>query len=164
MLVAIFSLIISQAFQVETLADVDDVVWGMEFIDSNRLIFTETRWAARHSKRSLDNSTTLFRAMPAKNTNIHFGCRIVFDRSGVLLLTVGERNNRDEAQVKSNHLGKVLRFKDFKNSPEIVSYGHRNPQGLAIHPETGDIWVNEHGPRGGDEINLIKSGAIDRKA
>ena len=86
-------------------------------------------------------------------------------------MTVGERGNRENAQTLSNHLGKVIRLKDdgsipssnpFVNKknarPEIWSWGHRNPQGLAVHPKTGELWLQEHGPRGGDEINVIKKG------
>lgn len=102
--------------------------------------------------------------------NQHYGSRLAFDKSGFLFMTVGERNERHEAQKLSNHKGKLLRLTELgkpapgnpfeKNKdakPEIYSYGHRNPQGLAIDKE-GQIWVGEHGPRGGDEINLAQPG------
>jgi glucose/arabinose dehydrogenase len=108
----------------------------------------------------------------------HFGGKIAFDRSGHLFLTLGDRQVAPEgnlethpAQDLSNHHGKMIRLQDdgrvppdnpFVNRagarPEIWSYGHRNVQGLAIHPETGDLWTNEHGPQGGDELNRIQPG------
>jgi aldose sugar dehydrogenase len=108
----------------------------------------------------------------------HYGCRLAFDRNGYLFLTLGDRQvapsgNLDAhpAQDLSNHHGVIVRIHDdgrvpadnpfVKRAgalPEIWSYGHRNPQGLAIHPGTGEIWANEHGPQGGDELNLIQPG------
>jgi glucose/arabinose dehydrogenase len=105
----------------------------------------------------------------ASNTN--FGGRIAFDRNGLLYLTVGERQEQDRAQKNDEHAGKVLRLKDDGTvpadnpfvgkagyKPEIYSSGHRSPQGLALNPETGAIWEDEHGPLGGDEINIILPG------
>ena len=101
----------------------------------------------------------------------HFGSRLAFGADGTLFMTVGERNDRDRAQDTNQHAGKILRLRDdgsvppdnpfvgragFK--PEIYSYGHRNPQGLTVHPETGAVWAVEHGPQGGDELNLILPG------
>jgi len=108
----------------------------------------------------------------------HFSGKIAFDKNGFLFLTLGDRQVPPEgnleahpAQDLSNHHGKIVRLHDdgrvpsdnpFVNRagarPEIWSYGHRNAQGLAIHPETGDIWINEHGPQGGDELNRIQPG------
>jgi glucose/arabinose dehydrogenase/catechol 2,3-dioxygenase-like lactoylglutathione lyase family enzyme len=101
----------------------------------------------------------------------NFGGRIAFDRAGFLFLTVGERQEQDRAQKGDDHGGKVLRLKDDGTVPpdnpfigragflpEIYSYGHRSPQGLAFHPETGELWEHEHGPLGGDEINIVKAG------
>lgn len=108
----------------------------------------------------------------------HFSGKIAFDKNGFLFLTLGDRQVPPEgnleahpAQDLSNHHGKIVRLHDdgrvpsdnpFVNRagarPEIWSYGHRNAQGLAIHPETGDIWINEHGPQGGDELNRIQAG------
>ncbi len=108
----------------------------------------------------------------------HYGSRLAFDENGYLFITVGDRQVRPEgdleahpAQDLSNHHGTVIRLHDdgrvptdnpFAGQagarPEIWSYGHRNAQGLAIHPETGDLWLNEHGPQGGDELNLIRPG------
>jgi glucose/arabinose dehydrogenase len=108
----------------------------------------------------------------------HFSGKIAFDKNGFLFLTLGDRQVPPEgnleahpAQDLSNHHGKIVRLHDdgrvpsdnpFVNRagarPEIWSFGHRNAQGLAIHPETGDIWINEHGPQGGDELNVIQPG------
>ena len=108
----------------------------------------------------------------------HYGSRLAFDGDGYLFITVGERQvpsrgdlEAHPAQDISNHHGTINRlhddgrvpadnpFVDVEGAlPEIWSYGHRNPQGLAIHPETGDIWATEHGPQGGDELNLIRPG------
>ena len=101
----------------------------------------------------------------------HFGSRIAWGRDGTLFMTVGERNDRTRAQETTHHAGKVLRLRDDGTvppdnpfvgragfRPEIYSYGHRNMQGLAIHPETGELWETEHGPQGGDELNLIQAG------
>ena len=109
----------------------------------------------------------------------HYGGKIAFDKSGFLFLTLGDRQVAPEgnleahpAQDLTNHHGKLIRLHDdgrvpadnpFVNQagakPEIWSYGHRNVQGIAIHPETGDVWANEHGPQGGDEVNRIQKGA-----
>jgi glucose/arabinose dehydrogenase len=108
----------------------------------------------------------------------HYGGRLAWDRDGFLFLTVGERQvpstgdlTAHPAQDLSNHHGVTIRLHEDGRVPadnpfvgqegalpEIWSYGHRNPQGLAIHPDTGDVWVNEHGPQGGDELNLVKPG------
>jgi glucose/arabinose dehydrogenase len=108
----------------------------------------------------------------------HYGSRLAFDRNGMLFITVGDRQapptgnlEAHPAQDLSNHHGTINRIHDDGRvpadnpfvgragaRPEIWSYGHRNPQGLAVHPETGDLWANEHGPQGGDELNLIRPG------
>ena len=108
----------------------------------------------------------------------HYGSRLAFDRDGFLFITVGERQapargdlEAHPAQDLTNHHGTTIRLHDdgrvpadnpFADRvgalPEIWSYGHRNPQGLAIHPETGDVWLTEHGPQGGDELNLVLPG------
>ena len=102
---------------------------------------------------------------------LHFGSRLVFGRDGTLFMTVGERNDRTRAQDTTHHAGKILRLRDDGTvppdnpfvgragfRPEIYSYGHRNPQGIAVHPATGQVWATEHGPQGGDELNLIQPG------
>ncbi len=121
----------------------------------------------------LTNQEVLYKASPNTEKGQHFGSRIVFDNDGYLFFTIGERGNRDEnPQDITRDGGKVYRLHDdgkvptdnpFVNSTgakkAIYSYGHRNPQGMILHPETGEIWVHEHGPRGGDEINVVKKGA-----
>ena len=101
----------------------------------------------------------------------HFGSRIVFGRDGMLYMTIGERNDKPRAQNTDIHGGKTLRLRDDGTvppdnpfvgrdgyKPEIYSYGHRNAQGMAIHPQTGAIWQSEHGPQGGDELNIVQAG------
>ena len=105
-------------------------------------------------------------------SNTNYGGRIAFDRAGFLYLTAGERQEQDRAQKPEEHAGKVLRLRDDGTAPpdnpfagkpgylpEIYTTGHRSPQGLALHPETGELWENEHGPLGGDELNVLKPGA-----
>jgi aldose sugar dehydrogenase len=102
----------------------------------------------------------------------HFGSRIVFDPAGQMYVTVGDRGQMDPAQDLTNHIGTTLRLNDDGSVPgdnpftgdadardEIFTYGNRNAQGMAVHPETGEIWQNEHGPRGGDELNRMVAGA-----
>jgi glucose/arabinose dehydrogenase len=113
----------------------------------------------------------IFSQQPKVGGGNHFGSRLVFRRDGTLFITTGDRYQFDPAQDLSTHLGKVIRInpdgsvpkdnpfvgrKDAK--PEIWSYGHRNMQGAALHPQTGALWGSEHGPRGGDEINIPEAG------
>lgn len=127
-------------------------------------------WIGSTSDGDLKSVARLFEAVPSVDSSLHFGSRLAFHKDGSLFMTLGERNERDRAQKTDQHWGKVLRLtKDglafqatspIKGAlPEIYTYGHRNPQGIAIDPDTGDVFVNEHGPRGGDEINLLKPGA-----
>ncbi len=115
--------------------------------------------------------TDIFVADAWRPANQHFGSRIAFSRDGLLFMSVGERNDRTRAQDTTHHAGKILRLRDDGTvppdnpfvgrqgfRPEIYSYGHRNPQSLAVHPDTGELWEAEHGPQGGDELNLIKPG------
>ena len=126
---------------------------------------------ARFDGKALTDVQDIFIADNWSKGTAHFGSRLAFGRDGMLYMTVGERNDRNRAQDTSNHGGKVLRLRDdgtvppdnpfvgrsgFK--PEIYSYGHRNLQGLTVHPETGVVWETEHGPQGGDELNLIQPG------
>lgn len=122
----------------------------------------------------LQDVEVVFRQRPKVDSNLHFGSRLVFDREGHLFIALGERskaNLRTQAQDLDSHLGKVVRiFPDGSVPednpfvgrddalPEIWSYGHRNQQGAALHPETGNLWTNEHGPRGGDELNIPEAG------
>jgi glucose/arabinose dehydrogenase len=125
-------------------------------------------------EKSIEGATVIYRATPAYRGTLHYGGRIVFDKNGNILVSTGERSDletRPQAQQLNSALGKVLRLtKEGKavegnpfigqtdKRPEIYSYGHRNPQGLAISTATGDLWGSEFGPRGGDEINRIEPG------
>lgn len=119
----------------------------------------------------LQNFTVIFRQMPKLSTGNHFGGKLVFDDKGMLFISLGENNQRPTAQDRDKLQGKIVRVtaegkvppdNPFVNQagvrPEIWSYGQRNPQGLAFNPVTGTLWENEHGPRGGDEINFPAAG------
>jgi len=120
----------------------------------------------------LTNQKVIFEALPYSRTRHHYGAKMAFGKDGMLYFSVGDRGNQnDNPQNLKNHGGKIHRIKGdgtipadnpFVKTPgampSIFSYGHRNPQGLTVHPETGAIWTNEHGPRGGDEINLVQKG------
>lgn len=114
---------------------------------------------------------TLFSMQPKSRGGRHFGGRIVFDRDGFLYLTLGDRGDEDRAQKDNDHAGSVIRLHDdgripssnpFVGNgsvpPEVFGRGNRNIQGAAVHPATGEIWTHEHGPQGGDEINIIRAG------
>jgi aldose sugar dehydrogenase len=125
-------------------------------------------------EKSLEGVKVIYRATPAYKGTLHYGGRVVFSKTGDLYLTTGERSDletRPQAQDVNSGLGKIIRittdgkpvagnpFEGKSNArPEIYSYGHRNVQGIAFHPETGDLWETEFGPRGGDELNRIEAG------
>ena len=126
----------------------------------------------RLGEGALDDVEVIFRSNGLGSGSRHFGSRLVFDAEGHLYVTHGDRGQRALAQELDNHAGSVLRLNADGSVPvdnpfvgrsdalaEIFSYGHRNPQGMAIHPETGAVWVHEHGPRGGDEVNILAPGA-----
>jgi len=129
-------------------------------------------YSATLKESGLSNVTLLYKATPNSKKGQHWGSRIVFDQEGHVFFGVGDRGNREvNPQDLSRDGGKIYRLNldgsipednPFVNEPgakkAIFSYGHRNPQGMTIHPQTGDLWENEHGPQGGDEINIIKSG------
>jgi len=113
----------------------------------------------------------IFEMDPPGKGPVHFGSRFAFDADGYLFVTLGERGDRDLAQRLDAHRGKVIRLHDdgrvpvdnpFANQsnayPEVFSYGHRNPQGIVFDPVTGLLWTHEHGPRGGDALNIIRPG------
>ncbi|WP_372876983.1 PQQ-dependent sugar dehydrogenase [Pseudomonas sp.] len=122
-------------------------------------------------KRRLEGFEVIFRQLPKLSSGAHFGSRLVFDRDGYLFIALGENNQRSTAQdldklqgkvVRLHPDGKVPRDNPFVGQadvrPEIWSYGHRNQQGAALNPRTGQLWTHEHGPRGGDEINIPQAG------
>ena len=119
----------------------------------------------------LEDVAVIFRMTPKSETGRHFGSRLVFDRDGRLMVTLGDRGDRPRAQRLDDHAGSVVRIGDDGVVPadnpfvtrsgalaEIFSYGNRNVQGAALHPETGELWTHEHGPQGGDELNIIRAG------
>jgi len=121
--------------------------------------------------KTLKNFNVIFRQEPKLSVGNHFGSRLVFDRDGYLFITLGENNDRPTAQDLDKLQGKVVRIYPDGNvpddnpfvgqagvRPEIWSYGQRNPQGAALNPWTGVLWENEHGPQGGDELNIIERG------
>ncbi|WP_282162907.1 PQQ-dependent sugar dehydrogenase [Ulvibacterium marinum] len=128
---------------------------------------------AKLSDNALTEIELLYKAGPNTTKGQHFGSRIAFDNEGYLYFSVGDRGNRDvNPQDIKRDGGKIYRLNDDGSIPNdnpfvntdgaktaVFSYGHRNPQGLVRHPETGQIWDNEHGPKGGDEINTLKKGA-----
>lgn len=127
---------------------------------------------ARLGADRLEDLQVIFRQEPAVDARHHFGSRLIFDREGHLFVTLGDRGSqRDSAQDLGTHIGKVVRIDPDGGvpagnpfvgragaKPEIWSYGHRNVQGAALHPLTGELWTHEHGPRGGDEVNIARAG------
>lgn len=189
---------------VDTSGNISDAITGLPTVDpngqggtfgivldpnfkSNRIVY----WAFTHpeeggnqtavakgrladDEKTIENSSIIYKAGPVYNGKLHYGGRLLFDKSGNLILTSGERSDletRPQAQDLKSAIGKIIRittdgkpvagnpFENDNNAlPEIYSYGHRNPQGIAFHPETGDLWATEFGPRGGDELNRIEAG------
>lgn len=164
-----------------------DISLGPDFMTSRTVYFTfsEDRGGGKNGaslaratlsadRKKLENVTTIFRQEPAWASTTHYGSNIEWDSAGSLYLTLGERFDpepRQLAQDLNAHLGKVVKLKAdgtpadgnpfigrANAKPEIWSYGHRNVQGAAIHPDTGKLWTIEHGPRGGDEINIPEAG------
>lgn len=138
--------------------------------DDKMLTTAVTR--ARLNNQTLVDKEEIFEALPYSTKRFHFGSRLEFDRDGYLYISVGDRGSRDDnPQALDNHCGKVHRIHDDGSIPEdnpfasqdgamgsIYTYGNRNPQGLALNPIDGSLWEHEHGPRGGDEINIMQKG------
>jgi glucose/arabinose dehydrogenase len=159
-----------------------DVVLDPQFSENRRLFFTFAEpgpggnstavGSARLVDDQLREVRTLFSQKPKVDSRHHCGSRIVVDRQGHLLVGLGDRfSGKDEAQNPGNHIGKVVRLtaegrvpadNPFVGragaAPEVFSLGHRNIQGGALHPVTGELWASEHGPQGGDEINVVEAG------
>lgn len=125
----------------------------------------------RLSGARLENVEVIFRQQPKGSTGRHFGSRLVFDRDGFLFITLGDRGEMERAQKPDDHAGSVIRLHDDGRvpkdnpfvgqpgwRPEKYTLGNRNMQGAALHPQTGRLWTHEHGPQGGDEINVIRPG------
>jgi aldose sugar dehydrogenase len=158
-----------------------DVALHPDFAD-NRLIYlayakpgpqgaTTAIARGRLGESGLEEVEDIFVAQAWGTTGRHFGSRLVFDGDGNLYLTIGDRGEMDRAQNPRDHAGTTIRLHDDGSVPEdnpfggrsdalpeIYTFGNRNAQGMVIHPDTGAVWQNEHGPRGGDEINLIQAG------
>ena len=159
-----------------------DVVLDPDFASNQRIFFTFAEpgdggnstavGRARLVGQQLQDVRTIFSQRPKMDSSHHCGSRIVFDRSGHLLVGLGDRfSGKDEAQKPANHIGKVVRItvdgqapadNPFVGragaAPEIFSLGHRNIQGAALHPASGELWASEHGPQGGDEVNRVQAG------
>ena len=128
---------------------------------------------ARLEGAALVELQVIFRALPKSGGGLHYGSRLCFAPDRTLFITLGERyTEMQKAQDPTNHLGSIVRLHDdgsvpadnpfadgARGAPEVFTYGHRNVQGIAVHPSTGELWAHEHGPMGGDEINLLRAGA-----
>jgi glucose/arabinose dehydrogenase len=159
-----------------------DVVLHPNFKDNNWVYFSyaepdgrvygTTVARGRLQGHRIEQLEIIFRMKRKTSSHRHFGSRLVFDSQGLLYITLGDRGERPRAQVLNDHAGSVIRLKDdgavpqgnpFLNKdnvlPGIYSYGHRNIQGAALHPKSGRLWIHEHGPQGGDEINIPAPGA-----
>jgi glucose/arabinose dehydrogenase len=121
--------------------------------------------------RRMTEVQVLFSMQPKTRSSQHFGGRIVFDKSGMLYLTLGDRGDKERAQKLDDHAGSVIRLHDDGRVPadnpfakragalpEKWTLGNRNMQGAALHPQTGELWTHEHGPQGGDEVNVMRPG------
>ncbi|NVK41926.1 MAG: PQQ-dependent sugar dehydrogenase [Oceanospirillaceae bacterium] len=160
-----------------------DVALHPDFVTNRRVYFayaagngllgdfgTEVAWGEMDGER-LKNVRVIFRATPKAGGGRHFGGRLLFDRDGLLYISLGDRGDRDRAQDLGDHNGSVIRLRDDGSvpddnpfvgragaRPEIYSYGHRNVQGLALEPGGKTVWGLEHGPQGGDEVNRLAPG------
>jgi glucose/arabinose dehydrogenase len=141
--------------------------------EGGNILATTAVLRAKLDGNTLTGQKDIFIAEPYSRTQHHYGSRLQFGKDGFLYISVGERGNHNEnpQEIKGNGLGKIHRIKSDGSIPadnpfvktagamaSIYSYGHRNPQGMTIQPGTGKIWANEHGPRGGDEINIVEPG------
>ena len=162
-----------------------DVILHPDFESNHRMYLTYSKpkpdddgyattavFSGTLDNNAITNGKDIFIAEPYLSTNHHYGSRMIFDKDGYLFVSIGERGRRDDnPQYLGNDLGKIHRLNadgsvpvdnPFYNTPDaknsIYSYGHRNPQGLCYNPATNKIYDNEHGPRGGDEVNLIEPG------
>ncbi|KXJ59693.1 MAG: glucose dehydrogenase [Alteromonas sp. Nap_26] len=162
-----------------------DITIDPDFNDNNTIYFCYSKASEVEGKpgssssvakatltdSGLDNVEVIFSADSIVDNGFHFGCRLAFDAEKQLYITMGDRYKyMQEAQNTNNHFGTIARInRDGSvpsdnpfidgDAPEVFSYGHRNVQGVTIHPNTGAVWAMEHGPKGGDEINQIKAGA-----
>ena len=152
--------------------DFDSNAWVyLAYSDQTSQGLTTRVMRGRLVGHELVDQEILFEALPRSSGGRHFGGRMVFDTQGYLYIAVGDRGEMERAQQGSDHAGSIIRLHDDGRIPvdnpfigndeiqnEIYTVGNRNPQGLTLHPVTGQVWSSEHGPRGGDEINLIQAG------
>lgn len=160
-----------------------DIVLHPEFAENHVVFLSYAHGTARANAtrvaravfdgKAFQNFKVIFEVRPLKNTAAHYGGRMAFTPDGKLLITTGEGFDfRERAQKLDTTMGKIVRINEDGSAPadnpfvgekgalpEIWTYGHRNPQGLAVDPETDIIYMHEHGPRGGDEINIVERGA-----
>ena len=151
------------------------VYWVFSESVSGGTVTSVAKARLANNETSMEGISVIYRSNTPYNGNLHYGGRVVFDRTGNLIVSIGERSSseiRTMAQSANSSLGKVVRittngqpasgnptFSQSNALPELFTMGHRNPQGLAVHPVTGDVWQSEHGPRGGDEINRLQAGS-----
>lgn len=151
------------------------VYWSFSEPGSDGNVTAVAKGRLSDDERTMEGVAVIYRALPAHDGNNHYGSRVIFDNKGNLFVSAGERfdlTTRPQAQWVNSALGKIIRItkegqpapgnpfaKQANARPEVYTLGHRNPQGLAINPKTGDLWEIEFGPRGGDELNLIRPGA-----
>jgi glucose/arabinose dehydrogenase len=150
------------------------VYWAYAEPKGNGSLLAIAKGKLSANETTIENQVIIYRANPTYTGKLQYGSRIVFDKNGNLFVSTGERSGNDiriQAQYLNSSLGKILHLtpagkavaggpfaKQPDALPEIYSYGHRNPDGLAINPQTGELWEAEFGPKGGDEINIIKPG------
>lgn len=150
------------------------IYWSFSEADAQGNHTAVAKGNISNDEKSIQNARVIFRALPSLKSNLHFGSRLVFDSSGYLFVSTGERSileGRKQAQWLNSGLGKIFKItkegkpapgnpfiKNKQAIPEMYAYGIRNAQGLAIHPQTGELWETEFGPFGGDELNIIKAG------
>ena len=150
------------------------VYWAYSEPQSKGILLAIAKGKLSANETAIENQTVIYRATPAHTGRLQYGSRIVFDKNGNLFVSTGERSDREirvHAQYLNSSLGKILHLTPDGKAvaggpfatkegarPEIYSLGHRNPDGLAIDPQTGELWEAEFGPKGGDELNLIKPG------
>lgn len=150
------------------------IFWGFSEKQPGGTLLAIVKGRLSQEENSIENTEVIYRAKPAHTGKLQYGCRIVFDDKGNLFVSTGERSDKEirvQAQDLNSSLGKIIHidqngqavsggpFADTEGAlPEIYAYGLRNPDGLAWNPQTGDLWEAEFGPKGGDEINLIKAG------